>query len=216
MTWDDIIQEEEQKDYYIKLQEFIEEERKEKVIYPPEENVLKAFDLCEFENVKVLVLGQDPYHQKGQAMGLGFSVNEDMPLPKSLQNIYKELENDCGIKNTVGDLSYWGSQGVFLINTILTVEHGSPLSHKDKGWEKFTDEMISRLNKKHNFLIFVLWGKEAQRKKSMISKRHYIIESSHPSPLSAYRGFTGSKPFSEINKVLKENNLKEIDWRVNV
>lgn len=216
MTWDDIIQEEEQKDYYIKLQEFIEEERKEKVIYPPEENVLKAFDLCEFENVKVLVLGQDPYHQKGQAMGLGFSVNEDMPLPKSLQNIYKELENDCGIKNTVGDLSYWGSQGVFLINTILTVEHGSPLSHKDKGWEKFTDEMISRLNKEHNFLIFVLWGKEAQRKKSMISKRHYIIESSHPSPLSAYRGFTGSKPFSEINKVLKENNLKEIDWRVNV
>ena len=216
MKWSDIIQKEEQKDYYIKLQKFLEEERKNKDIYPPEEDVLKAFDLCEFEKVKVLILGQDPYHQKGQAMGLGFSVNKEMPLPKSLQNIYKELESDCGIKNKTGDLSYWGSQGVFLINTILTVEHGSPLSHRAKGWEKFTDEMISQLNKEHEFLIFVLWGKEAQKKKSMISKRHYIIESSHPSPLSAYRGFTGSRPFSEINTVLKENNLTEIDWRINV
>lgn len=216
MMWEDLIQEEAEKDYFIELQAFIEEERKTKTIFPPEENVLKAFDLCDFDKVKILILGQDPYHQEGQAMGLGFSVNKDMPIPKSLQNIYKELEDDCGIKNTVGDLSSWGSQGVFLINTILTVEKSLPLSHKDKGWERFTDVMINRLNKEHDFLIFVLWGKEAQKKKSMISERHYIIESSHPSPLSAYRGFTGSKPFSEINKVLKEKKLEEIDWRIHV
>ena len=216
MIWEDLIQEEAEKDYFIELQAFIEEERKTKTIFPPKENVFKAFELCDFAKVKILILGQDPYHQEGQAMGLGFSVNKDMPIPKSLQNIYKELEDDCGIKNIVGDLSSWGSQGVFLINTILTVEQSLPLSHKDKGWERFTDEMIRRLNEEHDFLIFVLWGKEAQKKKSMISNRHYIIESSHPSPLSAYRGFTGSKPFSEINKVLKENNLEEIDWRINV
>ena len=216
MIWEDLIQEEAEKDYFLELQAFIEEERKTKTIFPPKENVFKAFELCDFAKVKILILGQDPYHQEGQAMGLGFSVNKDMPIPKSLQNIYKELEDDCGIKNIVGDLSSWGSQGVFLINTILTVEKSLPLSHKGKGWERFTDEMIRRLNKEHEFLIFVLWGKEAQKKKSMISERHYIIESSHPSPLSAYRGFTGSKPFSEINKVLKENNLEEIDWRINV
>lgn len=216
MIWKELIQQEQTKDYFIELQDFIKKERESKIVYPPEKDVFTAFELCDFDEVKVVVLGQDPYHQKGQAMGLGFSVHHSMPIPKSLHNIFKELENDCGIKNTTGDLSSWGSQGVFLINTILTVEHGSPLSHKDKGWETFTNEMIHQLNKEHDFLIFVLWGKEARKKKTMISDRHRIIESSHPSPLSAYRGFNGSKPFSEINKALREKDLTPIDWRIHV
>lgn len=216
MTWESLIKLEKEKDYFIELQNFIEQERIQKQIYPPRQDVFKAFDLCEFNKIKVVILGQDPYHQKGQAMGLGFSVNKEMPIPKSLQNMFKELESDCNIKNTSGDLSSWASQGVFLINSILTVEHGAPLSHKDKGWEIFTDKMIEELNENHEFLIFVLWGKEAQRKKSMIASKHKIIESSHPSPLSAYRGFNGSRPFSEINQLLKEKNLEPIDWRIHV
>lgn len=214
--WETLIAKEKEETYFIDLEKFVKEERETKTIYPPEENVFEAFNLCDFQDVKVVILGQDPYHQEGQAMGLGFSVNDGIPVPKSLQNIFKELESDCGIKNSTGDLSSWGAQGVFLINTILTVEESSPLSHKNKGWEIFTNRMIETLNKEHDFLIFVLWGKEAQKKKSMISKRHHIIESSHPSPLSAYRGFKGSKPFSEINRILKSKNLKEIDWSINV
>lgn len=216
MTWDALIKLEQEKKYFKKLQKYIEEERTHKRVYPPHKDVFKAFDLCDFNEIKVVILGQDPYHQEGQAMGLAFSVNQGIPIPKSLQNMFKELESDCGVRNTSGDLSSWASQGVFLINTILTVEHGAPLSHKDKGWEAFTDKMIEALNKEHDFLIFVLWGKEAQKKKSMISSKHKIIESSHPSPLSAYRGFNGSKPFSEINELLKEENLKPIDWRIYV
>lgn len=216
MMWKEFIDQEKEKSYFKDLEKFLEEERKTKTIYPPVEHVFQAFELCDFQDVKVVILGQDPYHQKGQAMGLGFSVNKGIPIPKSLQNIYKELKNDCGIENTTGDLSSWGAQGVFLINTILTVEDSSPLSHKDKGWEIFTNQMIENLNQEHDFLIFVLWGKEAQKKETMISEKHHIIKSSHPSPLSAYRGFNGSKPFSDINRILKSKNLKEIDWSINV
>lgn len=214
--WKKLIAEEKEKTYFKNLESFVAKERLTKTIYPPEEDVFKAFDLCSFEEIKVVVLGQDPYHQKRQAMGLGFSVNQGIPIPKSLQNIFKELESDCGIKNSTGDLTSWGAQGVFLINAILTVEESAPLSHKGKGWEIFTNRMIEKLNEEHESLIFVLWGKEAQKKRSMISSKHHIIESSHPSPLSSYRGFMGSKPFSEINEILKSNNLKEIDWSINV
>lgn len=216
VTWNEILNEEKKKSYFINLMNFVEEKRKTQTIYPPQSHVFKAFDLCEFQNVKVVILGQDPYHQPNQAMGLAFSVQPEMPLPKSLHNIFKELKNDLGIENKTGDLSRWASQGVFLMNTILTVEESNPLSHQNKGWEQFTDTIIEKLNDDHDFLIFVLWGNEAKKKKSMISDRHYIVEASHPSPLSAYRSFNGSKPFSEINKQLKLHNLEQINWDLHV
>ena len=216
MNWDELIRREKEKDYFKILESKLALAREQSIVYPQEEDVFNAFKLCSFDNCKVVIIGQDPYHQAHQAMGLSFSVNKGIRLPKSLHNIYKELGDDLGIHNMTGDLSNWARQGVFLINNILTVEESKPLSHQGFGWEVFTDTMISELNSHKDFLIFVLWGKEAQKKKTLIDSRHYIIESSHPSPLSSYRGFFGSKPFSEINRVLKENNLEEIDWRTDV
>jgi uracil-DNA glycosylase len=211
--WLDIINEESKKEYFNKLNRFIDEERKYKSIYPPLELVYSAFELTSFDNVKVIIIGQDPYHQSGVANGLSFSVNQKNKLPKSLNNIFKELKDDLGINNTNGDLRSWSRQGVFLLNTILTVEDGKALSHKNIGWEVFTKAIIESLNKDSKPKVFLLWGNQAQKYSQLISnKNHLIIASAHPSPLSAYNGFFGSKPFSKINKFLIKNNLSEINW----
>jgi uracil-DNA glycosylase len=211
--WLDIINEESKKEYFNKLNRFIDEERKYKSIYPPLELVYSAFELTSFDNVKVIIIGQDPYHQSGVANGLSFSVNQKNKLPKSLNNIFKELKDDLGINNTNGNLRSWSRQGVFLLNTILTVEDGKALSHKNIGWEVFTKAIIESLNKDSKPKVFLLWGNQAQKYSQLISNRnHLIIASAHPSPLSAYNGFFGSKPFSKINKFLIKNNLSEINW----
>jgi uracil-DNA glycosylase len=211
--WLDIINEESRKEYFNKLNRFIDEERKYKSIYPPLELVYSAFELTSFDNVKVIIIGQDPYHQSGVANGLSFSVNQKNKLPKSLNNIFKELKDDLGINNTNGNLRSWSRQGVFLLNTILTVEDGNALSHKNIGWEVFTKAIIESLNKDSKPKVFLLWGNQAQKYSQLISnKNHLIIASAHPSPLSAYNGFFGSKPFSKINKFLAKNSISEINW----
>ena len=191
----------------------IKKEYQTKEIYPSYENIFKAFNLCSYKDVKVVILGQDPYHGINEADGLCFSVS-DSKLTPSLRNIFKELESDLGIIRNNNDLSDWANQGVLLLNTILTVEKDKALSHKDIGWEEITNYVIKQIDDKIDPVIFVLWGKNAQSMKIFITNnRHYIIESAHPSPLSSYPGFFGSKPFSKINKILKENKMKEIDWR---
>lgn len=214
MNWEQLFNEEMKKEYFKMLERKIEDERKAFTIYPPKDLVYTAFDYTKFEDVRVVILGQDPYHQPGQAMGMSFSVFKDQKLPKSLVNIYKELESDLGIKNEHGDLSAWAKQGVLLLNTLLTVREGEPMSHGQLGWEQFTDRVISELGCRQEPIIFVLWGKKAQAKKSLVKDHHQFIESSHPSPLGAYRGFIGSRPFSKINALLYERNQKEINWSV--
>jgi len=186
---------------------------KNKTIFPKIENIFKAYELTPYEEIKVVIIGQDPYHNEGQAQGLAFSVPENFKLPPSLKNIYIELNNDLNIENKNGDLTKWAKQGVFLINTILTVEKNQPLSHVDIGWDSFIVDTIKEINKKEK-VIFLLWGGEAKKYKKYISKNNFIIESPHPSPLSCYRGFWESKPFSKINNLLKENNLSLIDWKI--
>lgn len=188
---------------------------KRQEIYPEAKNLFKAFDLTPFSKVKVIILGQDPYHDKGQAHGLCFSVPENINLPPSLKNIYKEIEKDLNIKKDYakGDLENWAKEGVFLLNSILTVIAHNPASHRNKGWEKFTDHIISILSDKRENLVFLLWGNYARSKKCLIDpKRHLILESVHPSPFSANNGFFGCKHFSKTNKYLKEHNIKEINW----
>ncbi len=199
------------------LSEFIKKEYldKNKTIFPSSEDIFKAFDLTPFSRVKVVILGQDPYHDKGQAHGLSFSVPDNTPLPPSLKNIYKEIEEDLGIKKdfTKGSLESWAKQGVFLLNTILTVIAHTPASHRNKGWEKFTDYIIKTLSDKGQNMVFMLWGNYARSKRTLIDdKRHLILESVHPSPFSANNGFFGSKHFSKANKYLKEHRKGEIDW----
>ena len=186
----------------------------EKTIYPLKENIFNAFKLTSFENVKVVIMGQDPYHGEGEAHGLSFSVQDNVKIPPSLQNIYKELYNDLGIppKNT-GNLTGWAKEGVLLLNSTLTVEKDKANSHKEIGWEIFTDYVIKEINDKLNNVVFILWGRQARDKKRIITNpNNYIIESAHPSPLSAYNGFFGSKPFSKTNNYLKAHNKKEINW----
>ncbi len=207
--WKDFIKQESEKDYYKELMEYVDNQEN---VYPPVNERFKAYELCEYDDVKVVILGQDPYHQKGQAMGLSFSVHPGVKLPPSLVNIYKELESDLGINRLTGDLSPWATQGVFLLNTLLSVEDSKPLSHQNKGWEIFTDRTIEYLSLREAPMIFVLWGKNAQAKKSLIAKHHVILEAPHPSPLSSYRGFFGSKPFSKINDILIEWDESPIDW----
>ena len=205
--------EEMNKEYFKKLGIFVKKEYKERTVFPPYEHVFDALRFTDYDDVKVVILGQDPYHGLGEAHGLSFSVHEGIPMPPSLQNIFKELESDLGIKRTCSDLTDWAKQGVLLLNSIMTVEKDKPLSHKDKGWEIFTDNIIKYLNEREKPVIFLLWGSFARSKKSLITnKQHYVIESVHPSPLSAYRGFFGSKPFSKINNILKKNNIDEIKW----
>jgi len=191
----------------------INKKRQTVTIYPPKELVFKVFDLP-LQDIKVVILGQDPYHNPGQACGLSFSVNDGIPLPKSLINIYKELYDDLGITPAkTGNLEKWFKQGIFLLNSVLTVEEYSPASHSNVGWQDFTDYIIETISQKNNNVVFVLWGSYARSKKTLIdSSRHKIIESPHPSPLSAYRGFFGSKPFSRTNDFLVAKGLEPIDW----
>ena len=193
----------------------IDEQRLTKTIYPPKEQVFRVFDLA-LEDIKVVILGQDPYHNPNQACGLSFSVNDGVPLPKSLINIYKELHDDLGIKPAkTGNLESWFNQGVFLLNAVLTVEKNSPASHSKMGWENFTDYIIENISEKNENVVFVLWGTYARSKNKLIdSAKHKIIESAHPSPLSAYRGFFGSKVFSQINSYLAENGRETINFEL--
>lgn len=193
----------------------IDEQRLTKTIYPPKEQVFRVFDLP-LKDIKVVILGQDPYHNPDQACGLSFSVNDGVPLPKSLINIYKELHDDLGIKPAkTGNLESWFKQGVFLLNAVLTVEKNSPASHSKMGWENFTDYIIENISEKNENVVFVLWGAYARSKNKLIdSSKHKIIESAHPSPLSAYRGFFGSKVFSQINSYLAENGRETINFEL--
>lgn len=213
MTFEELIREERKKEYFKNLESFLEREYKTKTIFPPKDEVFNAFSLCSFDDVKVVVIGQDPYHEVNQAHGLAFSVKEGNKLPKSLINIYKELYDDVLITRLTGELTDWAKQGVFLINTILTVEEGKANSHRNKGWEIFTSKVIEELNNDDKPKVFVLWGNQAFEYEKMITNSsHMIIKSAHPSPLSAYRGFFGSKPFSRINNFLVKNKIQPIDW----
>ena len=213
-TWNEILAEEMQKDYYQELQAFVQKRRAEVRVFPEEKNVFNALELTPFESVKVVILGQDPYHGFGQAHGLSFSVQKGVPLPPSLKNIYKELQEDIGGEfPTEGDLSHWAKQGVLLLNTVLTVEEGNANSHKGKGWERLTNRLIESLNELKHPVIFILWGKPAQDKeKLIINPNHVILKAPHPSPLSAYRGFFGSKPFSRVNDILIQQGQTPIRW----
>ena len=193
----------------------VDEQRLTKTIYPPKEQVFRVFDLP-LKDIKVVILGQDPYHNPDQACGLSFSVNDGVPLPKSLINIYKELHDDLGIKPAkTGNLESWFKQGVFLLNAVLTVEKNSPASHSKMGWENFTDYIIENISEKNENVVFVLWGAYARSKNKLIDpSKHKIIESAHPSPLSAYRGFFGSKVFSQINNYLAENDRETINFEL--
>jgi len=211
--WDIVLKDEFKKDYFRNLGIFVKNEYTTKTIFPPYENIFDALRFTDYDEVKVVILGQDPYHGLGEAHGLSFSVRENVKMPPSLQNIFKELYSDLGIKRTKSDLTDWAKEGVLLLNSIMTVVKDRPLSHKNKGWETFTDTIISKLNEREEPVIFVLWGSFARSKKELITnKNHKIIECVHPSPLSASRGFFGSKPFSKINNYLKELGKEEIKW----
>ncbi|NLM73777.1 MAG: uracil-DNA glycosylase [Clostridiaceae bacterium] len=213
--WDSLLKDECSKEYFLELQKWIEGEYRTKSILPPQNEIFNAFKYTDYENVKCLVLGQDPYPTKGFAHGLAFSA-KGLTIPQSLKNIFKELESDlgCFVPNN-GYLKKWADQGVLLLNAVLTVEEGRPDSHKGKGWEKFTDAVISLVDMKDTPVVFILWGNNARKKKSLIKNPiHLIIESAHPSPLSASRGFFGSKPFSRANKFLEEKGLVPIDWQI--
>ncbi|MCI8568716.1 MAG: uracil-DNA glycosylase [Bacilli bacterium] len=214
--WDQLLKDEYQKEYFTNLMEFIKKEYKEKTIYPKQNEVFNAFRYTDFDDLKVVILGQDPYHGPNQAEGLSFSVSNSVLKPPSLKNIFKELESDLQIPFPESNsLKPWAKQGVLLLNAVLTVEEHKPTSHKDKGWETFTDDIIKIINQKEEPVVFILWGAYARNKKSLITNpNHYIIESAHPSPFSARNGFFGSKPFSKTNNFLKSKGLKEIDWKV--
>jgi uracil-DNA glycosylase len=215
-SWQPILADELKKPYFEELKEFVDEERKQHKVYPPENQVFTALELTPYENVNVLLLGQDPYPGEGQAHGLCFSVQPGVAIPRSLVNIYKELHDDvgCTIPNN-GYLVPWAEQGILMLNAVLTVRAGSPNSHKNKGWEKFTDAVIKKVNDKKDPVVFVLWGGYAQKKLKLIdTDRHTVIQSAHPSPLSADSGFFGSRCFSAINDALRANGKPEIDWQI--
>ena len=214
--WHQVLAEEFEKPYFHKLQDFISAERQTETIFPAVADVFAAFELTPYQNVRVLLLGQDPYHNDNQAHGLCFSVNPGIKTPPSLVNIYKELKSDLGLNiPNNGYLVPWAQQGVLMLNAVLTVRAHTPNSHKDKGWETFTDAVITKVNQKTDAVIFVLWGGYAQKKLKLIdTSRHKVIQSAHPSPLSARNGFFGSKPFSAINTVLKSASQPEIDWQI--
>lgn len=215
-TWTPWLQKEFKEPYFQQLAAFVHEAYEHKQVYPPKVQVFSAFEETDYEDLKVVILGQDPYHQKGQAHGMCFSVNPGVKIPPSLWNIYQELHEDCGcyIPNN-GYLMPWAKQGVFLLNTILTVEDSRPLAHKNKGWETFTDHVIQKMNEREKPIVFLLWGRNARDKKSMIdTQKHYVLESVHPSPLSAYHGFFGNHHFSKTNEFLKEHGEEPIDWQI--
>jgi uracil-DNA glycosylase len=213
-TWSALLQREIGSQRHIELQQFIAHERLESTVFPPAQDVYAALDLTSFESTKVVILGQDPYHGNGQAHGLSFSVRSNTPIPPSLRNVFQELFTDVAIQREQnGDLTGWARQGVLLLNTTLTVREGEPGSHQERGWQHITDTVISALNEKTTRVVFVLWGAHARKKKILITQTHHVvIESAHPSPLSAHRGFFGSKPFSQINSALEGAGLSPINW----
>ena len=212
--WQGVLEEEFSKSYYRELREFLKGEYANETIYPAKENIWNAFEHTAYHQVKAVILGQDPYHGPNQAHGLSFSVQPGIAHPPSLRNIFKELESDIGCQKPVdGTLTKWSDQGVLMLNTVLTVRQGQAHSHQKKGWEHFTDEVIRKLSARDEPVIFILWGKPAQTKKRLIdTNRHDIIEAPHPSPLSAHRGFFGSKPFSKVNKLLQSRGEAPIDF----
>lgn len=212
--WDEVLQEEVQKPYFQELRYTLAREYKQHTVYPPKELLFSALKLTPYERTRVVILGQDPYHGPGQAHGLSFSVMPGVRIPPSLQNIYKELESDLGISApNHGYLLHWAEQGVLMLNAVLTVREGQPNSHKGLGWERFTDAIMMKLNERDEPLVFILWGSYAQQKGAFIDRRrHMVIRSPHPSPLSAHRGFLGSRPFSQTNDFLLEQGLGPIDW----
>jgi len=213
-SWKTRLQNEFEKEYFINLTNFVKKEYNSFTVYPPGQLIFNAFDKCPFENVKVVILGQDPYHGPGQAHGLCFSVREGVAFPPSLINIFKEIHNDLGIsKPDSGDLERWAEQGVLLLNATLTVRAAQAGSHQNKGWEQFTDEVVQLVSKEKNNIVFILWGSYAQRKGETIDRtKHLVLESPHPSPLSASRGFFGNKHFSKANAYLVEHGMKPVEW----
>lgn len=214
LDWSDFLKEEFKQDYFLSLSKRLKLAYETKSIYPPKELLFSAFSYAHYNDLKVVIVGQDPYHRVNQAHGLSFSVNKDIKIPPSLMNIYKELEIDygCAIAKH-GNLTSWAKQGVLLLNASLSVEEGKPMSHQLFGWETFYHHVLQKCNEHPQALVFMLWGKQAQMAKSYIDQsKHLIIESAHPSPLSAYQGFFGSKPFSRCNEFLEKQNRETIDW----
>lgn len=215
MTWKDIIENEQQKPYYEKLKEEIDKRYENSRVFPQKQNIFKAFDLTPIENLKVVILGQDPYHGFGQAQGMSFSTPKEIKNPPSMVNILKEINDDLGKKSICedGDLTPWAKEGVMLLNTILTVEESKPKSHHKLGWEIFTDNIIKYISDNCNEVVFLLWGSPAISKSKLIdTQKHHILSAPHPSPLSSYRGFFGCKHFSQTNEILKKIGRKEINW----
>ena len=214
--WDNLLKSEYTKEYFLNLEKFVSNEYKTKTIYPKMSEIFKAFQETPYDKVKVVIIGQDPYHDENEAEGLSFSVKKGIAKPPSLINIFTELRDDLGYKiPNNGSLEPWAKEGVLLLNSTLTVVKDTPKSHSNKGWEIFTDEVIKIINKKTTPVVFILWGSDARSKKSLITNKiHYIIESPHPSPLSAYRGFFGSKPFSKANNFLIKNNIQPVNWEI--
>ena len=215
-SWKKILSQEFKKDYFLTLKQFLISEKKNAVIYPASSKIFSCFLLTPFQNVKVVIIGQDPYHGEGQANGLCFSVNTGISIPPSLKNIYKEINNDLEIKeSTSGNLEPWAKQGVLLLNAMLTVRRNQPGSHQKVGWENFTDAVIKTLSEQKQGLVFLLWGKFAQSKEVLIdAKKHHILKAPHPSPFSVHTGFFGCKHFSKTNDLLKKEGEKEIDWTI--
>jgi len=213
-SWKEALASEFAHPYMEELKNFLLEEKKNYTIFPQGSHIFNAFNSTPFENVKVVILGQDPYHGAGQAHGLSFSVQHGIALPPSLQNIFKELVSDIGCPYPKsGDLSHWAHEGVLLLNTLLTVRSGEPFSHKERGWEKFTDQVIRTLSDRREHIVFILWGTPAGKKAALIdSSKHLILRAPHPSPLSSYRGFFGSKPFTQTNDYLKSVQIAPIEW----
>ena len=215
-NWDIILNDVYHEPYFINIVKFVNQIYKEKTVFPPKTKILKALTTTDYNDVKVVILGQDPYHGVGEANGLAFSVSDGIKLPPSLRNIYKELHDDLGIPiSNKGNLECWAKEGVLLLNAVLTVEKDKPASHKNVGWETFTDTIIQKLNEKETPIVFILWGAFARSKKKYITNpKHLVIESPHPSPFSASYGFFGSKPFSRTNNFLIQNHITPIDWTV--
>ncbi len=212
-SWYELLKDETEKDYFKALQEFLSNERTRYTVYPEDDCVFNALNYVPFDKVKVVIIGQDPYHEPNQAHGLSFSVLDPSPLPPSLLNIYSEIENDLNIKcSSSGDLSRWAKQGVLLLNTTLTVRRGQAMSHKGKGWEEFTRKIIELLANRKEPMVFMLWGSHAGQFADMIPSQHLVLKAPHPSPLSAYRGFFGCKHFSKCNEFLEKHGQTPIDW----
>lgn len=214
-NWLDILSDEFSKPYFLDIQKFLQQEYSNFTVYPKMENIFNALNYCKYEDVKVVIIGQDPYHEPNQAIGLSFAVPEGVVLPPSLKNIFKEIQSDLNITPTPsGDLRRWATQGVLLLNSVLTVRRGQANSHKNKGWENFTTAVIKKINQKTSPVVFLLWGNNAKAFAPLITNSiHKIFYAPHPSPLSAHAGFFGCKHFSKCNQFLKANNLTEIDWR---